>query len=442
MRTAIACGLFLMAIAGSAAAQVQVDARLEKTQYLAGEPIVLFVEVRNVGDEAVAYSAGFGNVGMTVAGVPKRIRPDIFGCTHGVGSGIALGVASHPPLLQPGQRTSFTYVLKEYDLKPGEYDLAAAGTAGVQRNVAGADFARTLRFSVVAATDNELRAVLAPMLADADGSDATKRHVARQALIESAPPFLVSVIARFAADEPYQVLAVDALGRMATPGSRAHLKNLFRTGSARRDSEILLALAGIGHRDDADFLAGALHDPAVAERTRTNAAFGLGWLGGERAVRELERALPSASEQLLVSIVTALGNTRSRDAIPVLIGMWGNNPARNAVCGAMKTLTHQVWCDGTDTDPAAVRRQWLRRWNEEGARSPMFGPDNCRPLRPLPASRPRLLALARHLPVRALVRHPPVRQPSWRRTPGSHRGTRSSVYRATTSDSKTENLFA
>jgi hypothetical protein len=56
-----------------------------------------------------------------------------------------------------------------------------------------------------------------------------------------------------------------------------------------------------------------------------------------------------------------------RAAVPVLIGIFGNTPARNDVCGALRTLTHQAWCDDAADDPAATRRQWLRRWNENGS---------------------------------------------------------------------------
>ena len=373
------------------------------------------------------------------------------------------GGPDHPPMLPPGQSTSFTYLLQQYDLKPGRYELTAAGKAGVVWKyyggprsgndppppppkhketdpVAGAEFERTVTFTVTATTEDELRAVLSPLVADADlvpagdGSKMVKRLEARAALIESAPPFLVSVIARFAAEDQYNNgPAIEALGRMASAESRAHLKSPLRAGNARRDGQVMLALARIGHPDDADFMAGVLQDTAFDEESRRLAAFGLGYIGGERAVRHLEAALGSARERLLETIVIALGNTRSRAAVPVIIGAYGHNPARNGVCGAMKTLTHQDWCDGSDTDPAAVRRQWLRRWNEGGARTPIFGLDTVSTVPRLRRHRRRLLAL---------VRHHPARQPSWRRTLGLHRGTPSSASRATTSDSKTGNPFA
>ncbi len=166
------------------------------------------------------------------------------------------------------------------------------------------------------------------------------------------------------------------------------------------------ALARIGHRDDADFMAAVLQDAAVDEMPRRFAAFGLGHVGGDGAVRHLEAALASAPAGLLDAIVIALGNTRSRAAVPVVIGAFGNNPARNAVCGAMRTLTHQNWCDGSDADPAATRRRRLRRFNDAGSNLPIFGPNYCwtdpsdavrssaappRP-RPVPSGPPRIVA--------------------------------------------------
>ena len=114
------------------------------------------------------------------------------------------------------------------------------------------------------------------------------------------------------------------------------------------------------------------------QTSRRYAALGLGHIGGDRAVEHLERALVAASAEVRPSIATALGNTRARAAVPVLIGMFGNNPSRNDVCGALNTLTHRAWCGGTADDPVATRRQWLRWWRENGTTASIFGPDNCR----------------------------------------------------------------
>ena len=364
----------LLLLAGTPArAQVQVDFRLEKTRYLAGEPIVVLVEVRNTGAGAVGYSTCDADVRLEVAGAARRVRLNIFGCFSGMGELKGSCAISHPPLLQPGQTTTFRYLLENYDLRPGEYQLSASGKAGI----AGGRFIRTLPLNVVAASARELQAAWAPFVAAADGPDAVQRRHARAAIVESAPSFLESLIARFAADEQFGTSAIEALGRIASSDSRTHLKNLLRGSPEARRSPILLALARMGHPEDTEFLSGVLRDETMDPTSRRYAALGLGHIGGDRVVERLERVLPAASAELRPSIAMALGNTRSRAAVPVLIGMFGNNPSRNEVCGALRTLTHRAWCDGTADDPAATRRQWLRSWSEDGPTAPIFGPDTC-----------------------------------------------------------------
>ncbi len=139
---------------------------------------------------------------MTVAGVQRRVPANIFGCSYGMGIAGGASMIDHPPLLPPGQSTSFRYVLKDYDLKPGKYDLTAAGKAGVQWKyypfigapnspppppprhqetdpVDGAEFDRTLTFTVAAATEDELRAVL--LRCWLPPTDPIRSHVTRHA---------------------------------------------------------------------------------------------------------------------------------------------------------------------------------------------------------------------------------------------------------------------
>jgi HEAT repeat protein len=403
------CSLLLSLVAASATGQVQVDLRLEKARYLAGEPIVVVIDVQNVGGEAVGYSSCDGDVRLAVAGAERRVRPNIFGCFSGMVSGGGCGGSA--PLLPPGQRTTFKYLLTEYDLMPGQYELTAAGKAGVRWTyypvsasslppppppqhketdpVPGAQFARTLPLTIVASTQDALQAALAPLVSEADATDLVPRHRARAAIIESAAPFLDWLIARFAAEEQSDSSAIDALGRIATPGSRTHLRNLLTGSAESRRSAIVLALARNGHSDDAELFTTVLEDATGDQTSRRYAALGLGHIGGDQAVQSLEHALVTAPPELRPSIATALGNTRSRAATPVLIRMFGNNPARNEVCGALTTLTHRAWCDGTADDPAAVRRQWLRRWNESGPDASIFGPDNC----PAPPAAPQIVAM-------------------------------------------------
>lgn len=236
-------------------------------------------------------------------GVPRRVLPNIFGCSSSlVGSGFGCGIG-HPPLLEPGESTTFRYLLKEYDLRPGQHRLVASGKAGVRWKyyptlapdrpppppprhresdpVAGAEFSRSLPLIIEQATERELRAAFAPLVADADGSDLVRRAFARTAIVESAPSFLEPVIARFAAETEYDTSGIDALGRLASPRSRAALRDLLsKSGEPSRRSAIVLALARAGHRDDAGFFASVLEDSRMDARTRQYAALGLGRIGG------------------------------------------------------------------------------------------------------------------------------------------------------------------
>ena len=383
--------LLLPAASATAQVQVQVDVRLEKTRYLAGEPIVIVVDVTNVGDKAVGYSVCEGAVRLDVTGAERRVPPHISGCFSGMGSAVGgVGCAGDPPpMLTVGQTTSARYLLKEYTLRPGHYQLTASGKVGV----AGVQVNRTLTLDIAEATKDELQRSLAPLVLQADGADAVRRRQARDALIESAPPFLEALIARFAAEEQHNRSAIEALGRIGTTGSRTHLKNFFRMADEARRFTIVQALIGVRQSGDAAFLGSVLQDETVDPTTRRYAALGLGYIGGDEAVPYLEAAFPAASLEIRSSIATALGNTRSRAAVPVLIGMFGNNPSREHVCGALRTLTHQTWCDGTADDPVAKRRHWLRRWNQTRSTAAMFGTDDCPADPVVPSGPPRVAAV-------------------------------------------------
>src|SRR5262245_46797056 len=380
MKTIAHCATFLLLSTAAAFAQVRVDAHLERSQPLQGEPVVVVVDVLNIGSEPVGYQQGSDGVRLTVVSVRRRTPPNIFGCYSGVssGSGGGTGLAR----LEPGQTTSFRYLLQEYDLSPGQYSVSVSGNAGRIQwyrktdSVPGAEFEQALSLRVAPATNEELQRAFAARVSNADSTDSRVRYEARAEIIESAPVFLEPLIARFAEENPFNTTAIDALGRIATADSRSHLNGLFRSTRDMRRSAAMLALARIGHPVDAAFFTSVLEDSTSDETSRRYAALGLGHIGGVEAVHRLEQALSSSAE-LRPAIATALGNTHSSAAVPVLISMFGNNPSRNEVCGALLTLTHRSGCDGSGPDPACARRQLLRKWNQEAATSATYGIESC-----------------------------------------------------------------
>jgi hypothetical protein len=120
-------------LATQAVAQVRVEARTERLQYLHGEPIVVIVSFENVGDEAFGYCACEGDIRLTVIGVQRRTLPNIDGCGGGGEvSGGGVSITGHPPMLQPGESTAFRYLLKQYDVAPGRHSVRVSGKAAVR----------------------------------------------------------------------------------------------------------------------------------------------------------------------------------------------------------------------------------------------------------------------------------------------------------------------
>jgi hypothetical protein len=140
---------------------------------------------------------------------------------------------------------------------------------------------------------------------------------------------------------------------------------------------LVFAFALVQHTPtDPGLLARVLRDRSADEQGRHQAASELGCIGGDRVVRYLEAAVRDAGPDMRASIATALGNTRSRLAVPVLIGMFADDSARDEVCDALVTLTHRTWCDGGDDD-AALRRAWRRWWSQMKSSVEIHGPDTC-----------------------------------------------------------------
>lgn len=211
----------------------------------------------------------------------------------------------------------------------------------------------------------------------AHGSDPDRRFEARAAIVETAHPFLAATIARIAEVDLSDRSAIDALGRIGNAESRSDLKRLFHASAdPRRLSSIALALARIGHPGDMDFLVGVLQDPSAPEDTKRYAAIGVGHIGGDQAVRHLEMALERATAETRPHITMALGSTRSRLAVPVLIRAFGNRRTHSNVCSALITLTHRSWCDGTGDD-VALQRIWERWWSENESHVEIYGTDKC-----------------------------------------------------------------
>jgi len=113
----------------SAFSQVKVSVKLDRSDYLVGEPIFVIVDVTNTGSEPIGHSGGDGRTDLTVRAVPPKQPPNLHPCYIGVGSGGGHGFVSHPPLMAPGQTISFRHLFNGYRLRSGAYALSPLARA-------------------------------------------------------------------------------------------------------------------------------------------------------------------------------------------------------------------------------------------------------------------------------------------------------------------------
>jgi hypothetical protein len=352
-------------------AQLQIEVRTDQDQYLAGEPVFVVEEVKNVGAAAISYSECDGRVSLTVPNGAAKTHPHFTGCGGeggSKGSGCGGGITS--PLLKPGESKTFRYLLRDYRLAPGEYDL----------RVVGKTIDRTLHLVILYSNENSLRSAYARFFAVVDGRESAN-ETAREAIAEMAPPFLEKTIASFVGDYNSMLssLAIEALGEINTEESRQDLRR-FYTDRANPQLRFMIvhALAGTGARDNMSFLAGVLSDSAmgVNENIRTDAAFGIAFIHGDEAVDALRNAPRSENEQVRLAIIRALGTTESRMAIPALIELSQSDAERGTACWALVELTHHNWC-GVDGDASEIREVWQQWWKANAEKATIYGAKQC-----------------------------------------------------------------
>ncbi len=389
--------MFATVLAQGLTAQVSISTRMSKQEYLAGEPIVLFIDVKNIGEDTVAYGSGCDfDIEMSVPEADSGAWHHKEGCFTGQAFGGCWGI-DHPPGLASGQSITFKRLLVGYQLDPGSYVLKTSGKASMEwwqysttnpkhnfnDPVEGDHFSNELPFQVRRGTEDELRHIFEPWMEQAEtgkspdnavvrlwAGEQEVKEFARNAIAETAPPFLEEFVRKFAVEDAR--FAIGALRKMNTSTSRQALVELFE-GS--KDPEfrvqVMSALAEIADPDQVNFFAGLLtpQDAAIQE----HAIRAMGRIGGWRAVQELAR-IQSDNDGLNEMINNVLAITRSGDAVPVLIERYGNATTQNGVCNALTTLTHLTWCGSGYKNQA---RHWKKFWRQHRAGIRIYGDDDC-----------------------------------------------------------------
>jgi HEAT repeats len=114
--------------------------------------------------------------------------------------------------------------------------------------------------------------------------------------------------------------------------------------------------------------------------------------GGEVAIPPLLARLHTPDANTREAMINALGNTGSRAAVPLLIGLLGaqaqDEDGRNTAISvnvALRQLTH-VYAeqDAGGTSIASRHSRWQNRWLTSGPTATIYKPDECVPDTKLP----------------------------------------------------------
>lgn len=364
------CLLFFAAGWAVCIAQIEVQAHLDKSRHLAGEPAYLIWEYTNTG----ASPATFGEDDLycmeprieapSLAPAAPPICPDLVhvrDCT------------SQEAKLKPGEKYVARYLLNHrFDLsKPGEHELTVLdirGAGGVSR--------KTLKLVLDRSSEEDLRSAYQPYFAPLASSDRISWTETLRALADSGARFTESVLLQVSMDprnDSYdQSLANAGLARLRTPLACARLAELAAHPELHHQQQAIMDLGRCGDSGYMAFLFG-LVDRGVPNRSLLLSA--AAEVGGEAAVDRLLRlASPGSPDR--ESALYALGRTGSGraarailDVLPSLSGGY----TLYAGLTSLRTLTHR---ESKQQDLAAQAKEWADWWATSQQRE-IFRPRNC-----------------------------------------------------------------
>jgi HEAT repeats len=374
------------------AAQITGRFFLEKETYAAGEPVLLYFEVINIGSEAVnipvadpySFCSGYG---IQVSSDPKPASS----CASG---GIVGSCLSSDTALKPGEKRIERILLNdEHDVRtPGTYVVEAERSLGYAPT--------SVNYFEAAKSEVEVREKLL-FRVDADASvdeaslqawvqqlksdDEAKRREAARVLAALAPPSLEELLLGFCDSPEFRMWAPRAMHGLNTPRSLQALADLLKKTEP----------GTYEHMKSADFLAETgdakwfpmLREVAEKKPNIANYVDNAASSGGEQSLPLLLTLMQSPDKEFTrINAVTALGYTGSRAAVPILLHLLRGDDldiAQRALF-ALRQLTHRTEDDAMWSEhPQEHYAKWATWWSREGSTAPIYKASECGEFKPL-----------------------------------------------------------
>jgi hypothetical protein len=352
----------------------------EKSDSPFREPVFVIAELTNRATHTVRFdeSPCLQSFRPVIPVEPAK-NTNLYGCA-GVGTGGSC--AGEFVELRPGEKLSQRYLLPDgiEPNSPGDFEyevqreISFYSTDHSDSEVQKQEVNETFTVHAVAVNENQLRADYAPLVADIQSPDARRRSTAVNALTEHPPEFLEPVILQLSQNPATMSASIEGLKKLGTNSAKHRLAEL--TDSQYDESmrqPAATALAELGDRNYCGVMLQLmnLHQGYTAEI----AARGAGLLCGDTAIPQLVLLLSASPAQIpQYEVAYALGNTASRSALPVLIGMLRNSDANSAAKEALYTLTHRQ----SGVEPLLDEyREWTNWWALQGRTARIFSPAEC-----------------------------------------------------------------
>ena len=391
-------GLFLSSVlafltaAPLSAQNIEARFAMEKTLYLAGEPLFVVLTMRNKGNKSVWLDFKSPDVpslcqDFAVEMPGAESADQLWGC--GIAGSCARGLREIPP----GESISLRQLLnRQFRLQRlGTYAVRAHTTVAVHNQnlfdstqVDQFDVSDTLAVEVQRGSEDQLRAAFQRLVGELDSHDPMKRGEAAGAITELAPPILQDVLIELTRTN-YAFPAIAALRKADTLKTRNELARIATGGG---DSMLRIeAIRNLGRTGDVNYLPTLSRLIESADKQIQNAAAeALGNLGGVGAVQQLATLATSPDANTRMAGANGLGVTHARQAVPILIRLLldSDRNVQNTAVSGLTLLTHHIALDGnrwadmtTPQSAAAVHQRWLSWWTSRADVSKIYGMADC-----------------------------------------------------------------
>ena len=383
------------------AAQVTGVFSLDKPVYAVGEPVFLNLTLTNQGSTArdVERADPFTFCSGYIIKIERQGTPHA-ACSEGFAGSCMSGAQRLEPHASHTERILLNYPNRSHGERDAPVKLAGDYTVDALRNInffipAGSAVppdqvhqVLTLRVDDTLPLDP---GTYAPYIQDLASKDWNTRRDAARVLAALAPPALEPLLLTFAtAAEPLKQFAPLALANLGTKTSMAALAEVLTPDQP--GTYVSMTAAGyLGETHDPQWMPALL---AIADH---EAPWYLGYAaqsGGDAAIVPLLMRMHSADANTRSQAISALRDTGSRAAVPVLLSLLlapvdqtGDDVKLRAqnISTTLQLLTHRTLDWRTDNlSPQQIHQRWQQWWFAAGRDAPIYKPGDCAEYEPLP----------------------------------------------------------